>query len=78
MKYTPDTTKIAVIGGGNIGTQFACMCASKGYKVNLCSSIPELYDGILETIDEFENKAVDKLNTVCSNIHEAIDECSFL
>jgi ketopantoate reductase len=78
MKYTTCNTNIAVIGGGNIGTQFACVCASKGYKVNLCSSKPELYDGILETIDEFGNRTVGKLNKVCSSIQEAVKECSII
>lgn len=78
MKYTPDNTKIAVIGGGNIGTQFACMCASKGYKVNLCSSKPELYDGILEAIDEFGNRTVGRLNKACSSIQAAIEGCSII
>lgn len=76
MKYTRDNTSVAVIGGGNIGTQFACVCAAQGYKVNVCSSKPELYNGVLENIDEFENRTVGKLNKVCSNIQEAIEGCS--
>ena len=78
MKYTGESTKIAVIGGGNIGTQFACVCAAKGYKVNLCSSRPQLYDGILEIIDEFDQRTVGKLNKVCSDIKESIDGCSII
>ncbi len=35
FSYLPENTHIAVIGGGNIDTQFACKCASKGYKVNI-------------------------------------------
>jgi 3-hydroxyacyl-CoA dehydrogenase len=55
---------VAVIGGGNIGTQFACKCASKGYRVNVYSSKPELYDGLLEIIDEDNKITVGKLNKV--------------
>lgn len=44
VNYNPDNTSIAVISGGNIGTQFACVCASKGYKVNVFSSKPEFYE----------------------------------
>lgn len=44
--------KIAVLGGGNIGTHFACVCAAKGLDVNVFTSRPELYDGDLEAIDE--------------------------
>ena len=63
---------IAVIGGGNIGTQFACKCASKGYTVNVHSSKPELYDGYLEIVDEFENVVTGKLNKVTSDMGDAI------
>ena len=35
MKNQYSDCQIAVIGGGNIGTQFACVCAAKGYTVNV-------------------------------------------
>lgn len=76
--YTPENTNIAVIGGGNIGTQFACICAAKGYAVNVCSTRPEKYDGILEIVDEFENVTVGKLNKVTSDIDEAIENCQII
>lgn len=78
MKYSPDNTHIAVIGGGNIGTQFACVCASKGYKVNVFSSKPELYDGTLEVVDEFEKVTTGKLNKVTANIETAIEDCQII
>lgn len=78
MNYTPDNTSIAVIGGGNIGTQFACVCASKGYKVNVFSSKPELYDGILEVVDEYEKVTVSKLNKVTADIGEAVEGCQII
>lgn len=78
MNYKPENTKIAVIGGGNIGTQFACVCASKGYAVNVFSSKPELYDGILEVVDEFENVTVGKLNKVSADIGEAVEDCQII
>lgn len=78
MKYTPENTNIAIIGGGNIGTQFACVCASKGYKVNVFSSKPELYDGELEVINEFEKVTVGTLNKVTDNIGVAIDKCQII
>lgn len=61
MYNAPENTSITVIGGGNIGAQFACICASKGYKVNVFSSKPELYDGTLEVVDELVNVTVGKL-----------------
>lgn len=78
MKYTSENTSIAVIGGGNIGTQFACVCASKGYRVNVFSTKPELYDGILEVIDEYEKVTVGRINKVSANIGEAIDGCQIV
>lgn len=78
MIYTPENTKIAVIGGGNIGTQFACVCAAKGYRVNVYSSKPELYDGTLEVVNEFEEETVGKLNKVSSDIGEAIERCQII
>lgn len=78
MNYKPENTNVAVIGGGNIGTQFACVCASKGYKVNVFSSKPEQYDGTLEVVDEFEHVTVGKLNKVTADIGEAVAGCQII
>lgn len=78
MDYNLNNTKIVVIGGGNIGTQFACVCATKGYKVNVLSSKSELYDGTLEVVDEFEHVTAGKLNKVSSDIEEVIDGCQIV
>ncbi len=44
--------KITIVGGGNIGTQFAVHCAEKGHEVTVYTSKPELYDGHLNIVDE--------------------------
>lgn len=44
--------KITVVGGGNIGTQFAAHCAEKGHEVSVYTSQPELYDGHLNIVNE--------------------------
>ena len=44
--------KITIVGGGNIGTQFAVHCAEKGYCVTVYTSTPELFDGYLNIVDE--------------------------
>jgi len=44
--------KITIVGGGNIGTQFAVHCAEKGHDVTVYTSHPELYDGPLSIVDE--------------------------
>ena len=78
MDYNQENTNIAVIGGGNIGTQFACVCAAKGYTVNLFSSKPELYDGILEVVDEFAHITTGKLNIVSSDMGAVIENCQIV
>ncbi len=44
--------KVTVVGGGNIGTQFAVHAAESGYEVTIYTSNPEIYDGHLEIVDE--------------------------
>lgn len=44
--------RITIVGGGNIGTQFAVHCAEKGHKVIVYTSKPELYDGYLNIVNE--------------------------
>ncbi len=78
LKFTTDSTNVAVIGGGNIGTQFACICASKGYKVNIFSSKPTLFDGLLEVVDEYDNVIVGKIAKVTADIGEAVDGCQII
>ena len=78
MYYKPENTSIAVIGGGNIGTQFACICASKGYNVNIFTSKPELFNRTLEVIDEYENIITGTLNMVTSDIGEAVAGCQII
>ena len=76
--YGPDNTRIAIIGGGNIGTQFACMFSSKGYDVNLLSSKPYLFDKKLEIIDENECVTEGVFKLVSSNLKEVIAECNLI
>lgn len=47
--------KITIVGGGNIGTQFAVHCAEKGHSVTVYTSKPDLYDGYLNIVDEASN-----------------------
>lgn len=75
MSYTPENTKIAVIGGGNIGTQLACVCASKGYEVRLLSSKPSLFSGDLEIVDENDNVTRGHVSLVSSSYAEVVSGC---
>ncbi|MBQ8827594.1 MAG: NAD-binding protein, partial [Clostridia bacterium] len=51
--------KIAIIGTGNIGTQFACVCSKKGYEVNLYSSKPQLFGDKLALHDGDDNSVTE-------------------
>lgn len=44
--------KITIVGGGNIGTQFAVHTAEKGHEVIVYTSVPDLFDRHLEIVDE--------------------------
>ena len=71
-------TRVAVIGGGNIGTQFACMFASKGYCVNIFSSKPKEYDGTLEIVNEKNEVTYGKINNVTDDIGKAVENCDIV
>ena len=43
--------KILIIGGGNIGTEFACEFAAAGYEVNIYTSRPERFRKQLSIVD---------------------------
>lgn len=78
LKYNPQNTKIAVIGGGNIGTQFACMSASKGYTVKIHSTKPEKYDCELEIINEASEITCGRVACVTADIAEAVRGCNII
>ncbi|MCR5060495.1 MAG: NAD/NADP octopine/nopaline dehydrogenase family protein [Saccharofermentans sp.] len=44
--------RITIVGGGNIGTQFAVHCAEKQHEVIVYTSCPELFDRHLTIIDD--------------------------
>ena len=58
---------ITIVGGGNIGTQFAVHCAEKGHEVVVYTSTPEVFDDYnLTIIDESSSiihKGIIKLAT---------------
>lgn len=44
--------KTTIVGGGNIGIQFAVHCAEKEHEVTVYTSKPEIYDGHLNIVDD--------------------------
>lgn len=47
--------RITIVGGGNIGTQFAVHCAEKGHEVIIYTSDPQVFQKHLLTVDENGN-----------------------
>ncbi len=43
---------ITIIGGGNVGTQFAVHCAEKGHRVRIYTSKPDLFTKKIEIVNE--------------------------
>ena len=78
MVYSASNTKICVIGGGNIGTQFACAFANRGYSVNILSSRPQMYDGELEIVDENGSVVKGRAALVTSDYAEAVRGCRLI
>ena len=60
--------KITIVGGGNIGTQFAVHCAEKNHEVTVYTSKPDIYNGHLNIVDEAG------LTTHEGNIHLATSD----
>ena len=46
--------RITIVGGGNIGTQFAVHCAEKGHEVTVYTSTPNLFNKRINIVDEKE------------------------
>lgn len=44
--------RITIVGGGNIGHQFAVHCAEKGHEVTVCTSRPEVFSQHLSIMDQ--------------------------
>ena len=70
--------KVAVIGGGNVGTQFSCKCAAKGYDVNVFSSKPDLFCNVLEIVNEFQEVTYGKIHLVTDDLKEAVTGCQII
>ena len=73
-----DFKKVTVIGGGNIGTQFAGICASKGSEVTVYSSKPELFEDVIEVVDEKNHIIEGKINKATNDLEEAMEGCQLV
>lgn len=79
MLHEQARKKIAVIGGGNIGTQFACVCAAKGHQVNVYSSKPEAYSGTLTIVDESGSVVCEGIvSKITADLGKAVSDCDIV
>jgi len=71
--------RITVVGGGNIGTQFAVHSAEKGHSVTIYTSCPDYFAEHLTIIDK-ENKVIHEGNIVLatSDPHEAFHDADMI
>ena len=65
---------IAVRGGGNIGTQFACVCASRGHRVSVYTSKPELWSMDIEAHNDDGSITHGRVALVSDNVAEVLNE----
>lgn len=63
---------IAILGGGNIGTQFACVCASKGHSVRIYTSNPQIWHKELEAYNDDNSITRGEISFASNDIAEAL------
>ena len=63
---------IAVIGGGNIGTQFACIFSSKGFNVSVYTSRPHEWHHDIETFSDDGSITKGYVHLVSDSIEEVL------
>ncbi len=77
-EFNQENLHITVVGGGNIGTQFACVCASKGYDVTMWCSRPEAFSKDLVIVNENEQITSGTLHAVTDSPETAVKNCDFM
>lgn len=70
--------QICVIGAGNIGTQFAGVFAAKGYRVNVFTSKPQLFNGRIEVVNEYGNVIAGNIDKATDDLKEAVKGCKMI
>ena len=70
--------KITIVGGGNIGTQFAVHCSQKN-DVTIFTSRPEEISTTIKIIDENDNLVLEGKNIKSTNdLDEAFSDCDMI
>ena len=71
-------SRVTIIGGGNIGTHFACVFANKGHDVSVYTSKPELFDGTIEMVDENGTVTTGTIRCATSDIGRALEGAEYV
>lgn len=77
----PEQMKITIVGGGNVGTQFAVHCAAKGHQVSIYTPHFQEFQKHLTIVDEKGNMQKEGwVHSVTENAEEAFSgaECIFV
>lgn len=77
----PEQMKITIVGGGNVGTQFAVHCAAKGHQVSIYTPHFQEFQKHLTIVDEKGNVQKEGwVHSVTENAEEAFSgaECIFV
>ncbi len=67
----------AIIGGGNIGTYFACELSSKGFDVRIYTSRPQEWHENIESINE-NGIIYGKISLASDNISQVLNDCDLI
>lgn len=71
--------KITIVGGGNIGTQFAAHCSHKGHEVTVYSSKPEKFSPTVRCVDAQGNETCSgQLACVTADPKTAFEEAAVI
>lgn len=69
---------IVIIGAGNIGTQFACMCAYKGHRVTIYTKRASEFDKVIEIVDENNEIISGNIYKITDELSEAMEDCNMV
>lgn len=77
--YLGEAMNISIVGGGNIGTQFAVHCAAKGHMVKIYTSKPEKFKNHLYIVDEYRNVILEaNIEKATNNAEEAFSNADII
>ena len=70
--YVAQKLNAAIIGGGNIGTHFACVLANKGFDVNIYTSRPGEWHNLIEAHNDDGSIITGKISLASDDIAKVL------